>query len=116
MLRDDPGLKQLWQQQLLEDVAREFGKDKVEALVRDQPELKQDWETTEQLTEQGEPLWTERRDAPSGLWYLVPIFFSILGGLIAYIAVKDRDDGMAGTCLALGVVVMVVEFFLLFFR
>jgi hypothetical protein len=116
MLRDDPGLKQLWQQQLLEDVAREFGKDKVEMLVRDQPKLRQDWETTAQLTEQGEPLWTERRDAPSNLWYLVPILFSILGGLIAYIAVKDRDEGMAGACLVLGIVVMFAEFVLLFVR
>jgi len=116
ILKDDPGLKQLWQQSLLEDVAREFGKEKANVLVKDEPGLKRDWETTAQLTEQGEPLWTERRDAPGGLWYLVPILFSLLGGLIAYIALKDRDEGMADSCLVLGIVVMVAEFFLFFFR
>ena len=116
ILKDDPALKQLWHQSLLEDVAREFGKDKAEALVKDQPELREDWERTAQLTETGEPFWTERKDSPDGLWYLVPILFSLLGGLIAYIALKDRDESMAGACLALGIVVMVAEFFLLFLR
>ena len=116
ILKDDPGLKQVWHQSLLEDVAREFGKDKAEALVKDRPELREDWETTAQLTEEGEPYWTERKDTPGGLWYLVPILFSLLGGLIAYIALKDRDESMAGACLALGIVVMVAEFFLLFLR
>ena len=116
ILKDDPALKQLWNQSLLEDVAREFGKDKAEALVKDQPELREDWERTAQLTETGEPFWTERKDTPGGLWYLVPILFSLLGGLVAYVALKDQDEAMAGTCLALGIVVMVVEFFVFFLR
>jgi hypothetical protein len=106
----------VWNQSLLEDVAREFGKDKAEALVKDRPELREDWKTTAQLTEEGEPYWTERKDVPGSLWYLVPILFSLLGGLIAYIALKDRDEAMAGSCLVLGIVVMVAEFFLLVFR
>jgi len=35
-------LKQLWDQSLQEDVAWEFGKDKAEALVKDQPEQRED--------------------------------------------------------------------------
>ena len=31
------------------------------------------------------------------------------------IALKDRDEAMAGSCLALGIVVMVAEFLLIFF-
>lgn len=31
------------------------------------------------------------RPQPSDLWYLVPFFFGIIGGLIAYVAVKDED-------------------------
>src|SRR5207245_10248795 len=116
ILKDDPGLKQVWHQSLLEDVAREFGKDKAEALVKDRPELREDWETTAQLTEEGEPYWTERKDTPGGLWYLVPILFSLLGGLVAYVVLKDRDEAMAGTCLALGCFVMCAEFFLFFLR
>ena len=92
ILKDDPALKQLWQQSLLEDVAREFGKDKAEALVKDEPEIREDWERTAQLTEHEEPFWTERKKAPDKLWYLVPVLFSFLGGLIAYVALKDEDD------------------------
>ncbi len=116
ILKDDPYLKQLWQQELLEEVAMEFGKDKVDALVRDQPELKEDWESTAQLVEDGEPFWTEKRNRPSSLWYLVPILFSLLGGLIAYIALKDRDDGMADSCLIIGILIIVAQFLLYLFR
>ena len=116
ILKDDPALKQLWQQSLLEDVAREFGKDKAEALVKDEPEIREDWERTAQLTEHEEPFWTERKKAPDKLWYLVPVLFSFLGGLIAYVALKDEDEAMAGSCLLLGILVMAAEFFLLFFR
>ena len=108
ILKDNPSLKQLWQQQLLEDVAMEFGRDKVETLVRDQPELKDDWDRT-QVTEEAEPFRTKGRRGPSGMWYFVPAFFSLLGGLISYVALKDRDEAMADTCLVFGIVVFVAE-------
>ncbi|HKZ95104.1 MAG TPA: hypothetical protein VJ249_11080 [Candidatus Bathyarchaeia archaeon] len=46
---------------------------------------------------------------PSLLWYLVPFFFGILGGIVAYVAVKDRDEGMAFGLLVFGLIWTVVE-------
>jgi len=48
---------------------------------------------------------------PTSLWYLVAIFFGILGGLIGYVAVKDEDKGMAEALLALGVIMTIVAVF-----
>lgn len=47
------------------------------------------------------PSWVDR-GAPSGLWYLVPFFFGILGGILGYIAVKSDDPDMADTLLIFG--------------
>ena len=44
----------------------------------------------------------------SGAWYLVPFFFLLLGGIVAYIAVKDRNRGMANNLLIFGIVWSVV--------
>lgn len=41
--------------------------------------------------------------APSILWYLVPFFLSIIGGLIGYVAVKDQDEDMAKGLLVFGI-------------
>lgn len=41
---------------------------------------------------------------PTGLWYLVPFFFGIIGGLVGYVAVKDEDKGMANELLIFGLV------------
>ena len=40
----------------------------------------------------------------SDWWYLVPIFFGIIGGLIAYVAAKDDDPYMAKNLLIVGIV------------
>ena len=45
---------------------------------------------------------------PSAAWWLLPIFFSFIGGIIAWACVKDRDPGMAKNCLILGIVLTVV--------
>jgi len=45
---------------------------------------------------------------PSILWYLVPLFLSIIGGLIGYVAVKDQDEDMAKGLLILGIFTFVV--------
>ena len=47
---------------------------------------------------------------PSAAWWLLPIFFSFIGGIIAWACVKDRDPGMAKNCLILGIVLTVVPF------
>jgi len=46
-----------------------------------------------------------RLDEPlfSKLWYLVPIVFNLIGGLIAYFAVKPSDEKSAKKMLAIGV-------------
>ena len=61
-------------------------------------------------------------EKPSGLWYLLPLFFGLLGGVLGYVVVKDRDKGMAMGLLALGLIVSIIVtavgliFFLSVFR
>ena len=42
-------------------------------------------------------------------WYLLPIFFHIIGGVIAYFVLKDEDPKKAKNCLWLGIVLIAVE-------
>ena len=44
----------------------------------------------------------------SAAWWLLPIFFSFIGGIIAWACVKDRDPRMAKNCLILGIAITVV--------
>ena len=44
----------------------------------------------------------------SAAWWLLPIFFSFIGGIIAWACVKDIDPRMAKNCLILGIVITVV--------
>ena len=46
----------------------------------------------------------------SAAWWLLPIFFSVIGGIIAWVCVKDTDPRMAKNCLILGIVITVVPF------
>ena len=45
---------------------------------------------------------------PSAVWWLLPIFLSWLGGIIAWLGVKDRDPRMAKNCLILSIILTVV--------
>jgi hypothetical protein len=51
-------------------------------------------------------------EGPSFLWYLVPFFFGILGGIVGYVAVKDKDENMAFGLLLFGIFWTVIAFVL----
>lgn len=40
-------------------------------------------------------------------WYLVPVIFSIIGGLIAHFALKKDDPKLAKNCFIVGILVFV---------
>jgi hypothetical protein len=42
------------------------------------------------------------RPKPSRLWYLFPFFFALLGGVIAYFAIRNDDQEMAEGMLIFG--------------
>ncbi len=45
----------------------------------------------------------------SGLWYLLPIIFGIIGGIIAYFVIKQDDPDKAKNCLYLGIVLLIID-------
>lgn len=45
---------------------------------------------------------------PSKLWYLLPIFLNIIGGVIGYFLLKDRDRKFAERLLIIGLVMIAV--------
>ena len=44
----------------------------------------------------------------SSWWYLVPIFLGLIGGIIAYFALRNDDRGKAKNCLFLGIILGVI--------
>lgn len=46
----------------------------------------------------------------SSLWFLLPIFFSVIGGVIAYFIIKDDDPRKAKNCLLLGIILTAISF------
>lgn len=40
----------------------------------------------------------------SNLWYLAPILFGVVGGIGAYLDIKDKDPIKARECLVLGII------------
>ena len=45
----------------------------------------------------------------SSLWFLLPIFFNIIGGVIAYFVIKDDDPKRAKNCLWLGIILTAIS-------
>jgi len=45
----------------------------------------------------------------SGFWYLLPILFGIIGGVIAYFVIKQDDQKKAKNCLYLGIVLLIID-------
>ena len=44
----------------------------------------------------------------SNAWFLLPIFFGVLGGIIAFFILRHDDPRKAKNCLYLGLVLMVI--------
>jgi len=44
----------------------------------------------------------------SNWWYLLPIFFGIIGGIIAYFAIRRDDREKAKKCMYLGLILLAV--------
>ncbi len=42
-------------------------------------------------------------------WYLVPIFYQVIGGIIAYFAIRYDDPKKAKNCLVLGIIISIVQ-------
>jgi len=46
--------------------------------------------------------------ARSNTWFLLPIFFGIIGGIIAFFVLRKDDPNKAKNCLYLGIVFMII--------
>jgi FtsH-binding integral membrane protein len=44
----------------------------------------------------------------SNAWFLLPIFFGIIGGIIAFFVLRHDDQRKARNCLYLGIVFMII--------
>jgi len=45
----------------------------------------------------------------SKAWYVLPVIMGIIGGLIAYFAVKKDDPRLGKNCLIVGIIVFVIN-------
>jgi len=50
--------------------------------------------------------YTRRR---SWIWFLLPVFIQIIGGIIAYYALKPDEPRMAKDCLYIGITLSVLN-------
>ena len=48
----------------------------------------------------------------STLWFLLPVVFNLLGGIVAYFAIRDDDPKKARSCLFLGIVLAAIPILL----
>ena len=46
----------------------------------------------------------------SNLWFFLPIFLNVIGGVIAYFIIKDDDPRKAKNCLWLGIILTAISF------
>ena len=53
------------------------------------------------------------RRTRSDLWYILPIFGGIVGGIISWFAIKYDDPGKARNCLLLGIVLTLIPIILM---
>lgn len=94
-------------------VATKTLESKIEELkkVKESPTLSQETvAAVHKLDEFEQPVPTKT----TALWYLVPFFFGVIGGIIAYIGTKDEDRGMADSLLIFGIIwtiILVMAYF-----
>lgn len=62
------------------------------------------------IKETTSPSETTPTKRPCSVWYLLPIFFSIVGGLIMYFVLKDQNKSMAKKGLVIGITMSVIGF------
>ena len=48
----------------------------------------------------------------SNLWYILPIFLGLIGGIISYLVIRKDDPRKAKNCLYLGIIMAVIGIFL----
>ena len=46
----------------------------------------------------------------SSWWFLLPIIFGVIGGIIAYFVIKEDDPKRARSCLYLGIILAAIWF------
>ena len=51
---------------------------------------------------------SEECEKSSKLWYLVPIFLGIIGGLIAFLILKKDNPKLAKRCLIVGILLTIL--------
>ncbi|MGD8638897.1 MAG: hypothetical protein PVG43_08375 [Nitrosopumilaceae archaeon] len=51
-------------------------------------------------------MYPERRR--SNLWFLLPIFLGLIGGIIAYFVLRQDDPNKAKNCLYLGIILAII--------
>ena len=44
----------------------------------------------------------------SNFWFLLPIFFGLIGGIIAYFVLRQDDPKKAKNCLYLGIILAII--------
>ena len=49
----------------------------------------------------------------SSLWFLLPIVFNVIGGIIAYFVIKEDDPKKAKNCLYLGLILAAIPVLLI---
>jgi len=49
----------------------------------------------------------------SSLWFLLPIFFNVIGGVIAFFVIKEDDPKKAKNCLCLGIILAAIPVILI---
>ena len=44
----------------------------------------------------------------SSMWYLLPIFVGMIGGIIGYLIIRKDDPRKAKNCIYIGIVMMII--------